>query len=273
MLTVGRSYLRNIKRLSRLLMNRRRGRTQTTASNRCLILRKTKTTCPKITIKTQRVGVGAGDGDGDEEAEVVPEVVPDGNGETHEDEEEDSSDDFFDAGEGAVIHDRLSLRPASESGQSGSGGGTEDDPVGPVTPSAANTNTNTLPHNTKLTAVDFSRTISSDSTDLDDEEWVDPTPIPPTPLETAPPAFPPPIIAKTKSSSSAKSRKRKEARAHVPFPSSVQEDVQEDRPRRIPQMSTARGRDGGRTQSGGVKGVIAPDPGPAELDDPDGDDF
>jgi cysteine protease ATG4 len=198
-------------------------------------------------------------------------VVPDGNGETHEDEEEDSSEDSFDAGEGAVIPNRLSLCAASESGQSGSGGGTEDDPVGPVTPSAANTNT--LPHNTKLTGVDFSRTISSESTDLDDEEWVDPTLIPPTPLETAPPAFPPPIIAKTKSSSSAKSRKRKEARAHVPFPSSVAEGVQEDRPRRIPQMSTARGRDGGRTQSGGVKGVIAPDPGPAELDDPDGDDF
>ena len=50
--------------------------------------------------------------------------------------------------------------------------------------------------------------------------------------------------------------------------------MQEERPRRIPQMSTARGRDGGRTQSGGVKGVIAPagDPGMAEPD-ADGDDF
>ena len=41
-------------------------------------------------------------------------------------------------------------------------------------------------------------------------------------------------------------------------------------------MSTARGRDGGKTQSGGVKGVIAPDPDPgiAEPDnDRDGDDF
>ena len=127
--------------------------------------------------------------------------------------------------------------------------------------------------------MDFSsHTISSTSTDLDDEEWVDPTPIPPTPLESAPPtAFTPPIIAKTKSSSSAKSRKRKEPRvAHVPIPSSVAEGTQEDRPRRIPQMSTARGRDGGRTQSGGVKGVIAPDPdlGMTEPDDdPDGDDL
>ena len=97
-----------------------------------------------------------------------------GDGETRdEDEEEDSSDHFFDAGEGAVIGpDRLSLRAASESGQSqsGSGGGTEDDPVGPVTPSAAGP-TATIPHNNKPTAVDFRRARSS--TDLDDEEWVD----------------------------------------------------------------------------------------------------
>jgi cysteine protease ATG4 len=88
-----------------------------------------------------------------------------------------------------------------------------------------------------------------------------------------PTRIPTPIIAKTKSSSSTRSsRKRKEARvANVLFPSSVTEG--EDRPRRVLQMSTARGRDGGRTQSGGVKGVIAPDAGPAELDDPDGDDF
>jgi hypothetical protein len=118
-------------------MNRRRGRTRDDSLESMSDPEEDEDDMPedpKITIKTRRVGVGAGDGDGDEEAEVVPEVVPDGNGETHEDEEEDSSDDFFDAGEGAVIPDRLSLRPASESGQSGSGGGTEDDPVGPVTP-------------------------------------------------------------------------------------------------------------------------------------------
>ena len=189
------------------------------------------------------------------------------------DEEEEGSDDFFDAGEGAVIGGRgVSSRAESESGQSG--GGTEDDPVGPVTPSAAPTMVDGGTISRKPNAVNFSRTISADSADSndldDDEEWVDPTPIPPTPLETVPPAFPPPpVIAKTKSSSSAKSRKRKEARAPVPFPSSATEGGPEDRPRRVPQMSTARGRDGGRTQSGGVKGVIAPDPGPAEPDDVD----
>jgi hypothetical protein len=96
-------------------------------------------------------------------------------------------------------------------------------------------------------------------------------PIPPTQFEPVPPAFPPPI-SKTKSSSSAKSRKRKGEGVHVLFQSSVAEGVQEDRSRRLPQMSTVRGRNGRRTQCGGVKGVAA-DPGPAEPDDPDGDDF
>jgi len=204
--------------------------------------------------------------------------VGDEDGDTREDEDEEDSDgDFFDAGDGAVIGDRVSSRTASESGQSG--GGTEDDPVGPVTPSAAPSMARGT-MSRKANSVNFSRTMSADSGDLDDEEWVDPTPIPATPLETVPPAFPnavpvPPMMAKAKSSSSGKSRKRKEARAPVPvpFPSSTVEGGAEDRPRRVPQMSTARGRDGGRTQSGGVKGVITPDPGPTEPDDPDVDDF
>jgi len=213
-------------------------------------------------------------------------------------DEEDSDGDFFDAGEGATIDDRVSSRAASKSGQSE--GDTEDDPVGPMTPGPTDSRageTTTTPQR-KVHAVSFSRTTSADDGDLDDEEWVDPTPIPATPLDATPPLFPttassggagsPPMMIKTKSSSSTKSRKRKEARAPVPFPMSQAEGA-DDRPRRIPQMSTARGRDGGRTQSGGVKGVIAlgpdpepeagpeaePDPGPGDPDDPDadGDDF
>ena len=46
--------------------------------------------------------------------------------------------------------------------------------------------------------------------------------------------------------------------SHVLFQSSVAEGAQEDRPRLISQLSTAHRRDEGRTQSGGVKGVIAP---------------
>jgi hypothetical protein len=51
------------------------------------------------------------------------------------------------------------------------------------------------------------------------------------------------------------------------------EGAQEDKPRRVLQMSTVRGRDGGWTQSRGAKGIIVPDPGPPDPDDPDGDDF
>ncbi|KAF8269991.1 hypothetical protein EI94DRAFT_1699168 [Lactarius quietus] len=196
--------------------------------------------------------------DPDEEEDDMPMIKmhrvrawPNADVETREDEEEYSSEDFFDAGDGAVIDAgdgavidagdgavidagdgavigavRLSSRAASESGQSGVG--TEDDPVGPVTPSAVPT----MPSSTRkatVVDVDFSRTISSDSVDLDDEEWVDPTPILPTPLEPSPPAFPPPVIAKSKSCSSTKSRKRKEHPAHVPFPSSVVEGASRGR--------------------------------------------
>ena len=42
--------------------------------------------------------------------------------------------------------------------------------------------------------------------------------------------------------------------------------TQEDRPRRIPQMSTAPS-DGERTQSGSVKSIIMPDPGMTEPND------
>ena len=53
-----------------------------------------------------------------------------------EDVEEGYSDgeDFFDAGEGAANDDRVFSRVASKSGQSE--GDTEDDPVGPMTPSS-----------------------------------------------------------------------------------------------------------------------------------------
>ena len=56
---------------------------------------------------------------------------------------------------------------------------------------------------------------------------------------------------------------------HYPFPSSTTgevetEDNTEDSGRRIPQMRTTKARDGGRTQSGGVRGILLTD---------DGDDF
>ena len=48
--------------------------------------------------------------------------------------------------------------------------------------------------------------------------------------------------------------KGKESRvAHVSFPSSVAEGVQDDRPQRIPQMSTTRRRDGGGRRAGALR--------------------
>ena len=118
-------------------------------------------------------GEGNGEGEGDVVVAdvVVVDVDRDGDGETHGEDEEDSSDVLFDAGEGVVIGgDRLSLHAASESSQSGGGGGTEDDPVNPVASGTAIPH-NSTPSSSKPTAVDFSsRTISSTSTDLDDEE-------------------------------------------------------------------------------------------------------
>jgi cysteine protease ATG4 len=57
---------------------------------------------------------------------------------------------------------------------------------------------------------------------------------------------------------------------HYPFPSSItgeaekEDDKKGDGGKRIPQMRTTKARDGGRTQSGGVRGVLLTD---------DGDDF
>jgi hypothetical protein len=75
---------------------------------------------------------------------------------------------------------------------------------------------------------------------------------------------------KTMSSRSAKSRKGEESPSDVLFLSSVGGGTPEDRPGRVPQMTAARGHEGVRTPSGGVEGVIAPDPWPAQPDDRDG---
>ena len=76
-----------------------------------------------------RSGVSEGNRHGEGGAVVAD---GDGDGETYENEEEDSSDDFFYAGEGAIIPGRLSLRATSESG----GSGTKHNPVDPVTTGA-----------------------------------------------------------------------------------------------------------------------------------------
>jgi hypothetical protein len=73
---------------------------------------------------------GEGEGEGEKEEQEE--------GDDDDDEEEDSDGDFFDAGEGAVVDDRVSSRAASKSGQSEDTGG---DPVGPMTPGPITTPT------------------------------------------------------------------------------------------------------------------------------------
>jgi cysteine protease ATG4 len=139
-----------------------------------------------------------------------------------------------------------------------------------------------------------------DDDDDDDDDWVDPsvTTSPPPPPKIQAPAMVQTHSnssssssssgVKVKSSKSKKTVKRKSASvvpvlrtpepsAHFPFPSSVedtttpqQEDFQQQRDqlpemqengKKLQRMHTARARDGGRTQSGGVKGVLTAEDG------------
>lgn len=117
---------------------------------------------------------------------------------------------------------------------------------------------------------------------IDDEEWVDPSPPPPHSHVTSN-GLPVDIVSlKENSKGKAKSRKVNTSPSptppqHFPFPSS--DDAEEvkilgngsrdarDRGemRPSPHIRSIRARNGGRTQSGGVKGVW--------MDDGDGDEF
>ncbi|KAI0056521.1 hypothetical protein BV25DRAFT_1572624 [Artomyces pyxidatus] len=180
-----------------------------------------------------------------------------------EDDDEDDEDDTS------------SGRGASKSGQSEVD--TEEDAIGPITPGP-----------TARSTFESERAVKGGKDDAfvdrefddDDEEWVDPSV--PTPQAQSPTEVSAPPMAKSPSQGSAASggkgkKARKAARKtgvplvkvpsppaqeHFPFPSSNGAEPEEKK--RVPQMSTARARDGGRTQSGGVKGVPTTD---------DGDDF
>lgn len=94
-----------------------------------------------------------------------------------EGEEDASFDDFFDAGKASLSVVIVSSRAASESGQRSGVGGHRDGPVGPVMRStAASPSADILQHTQQRTDHSklSSRTISSDSADLNNEELVDP---------------------------------------------------------------------------------------------------
>lgn len=163
---------------------------------------------------------------------------------------------------------------------------TEEDPIGPITPSAAKTSFDIGSPAKEDSSVDG---LEFDDEE-DEEEWVDPMS---SPIEEAPPQPPPPpakvqaptmMPSRSTSSTSvtevgASSKQRKKSKRsspalktpvpssqqQYPFPASVpdedlaQPDVAGRSSKRMPQMRTAKARDGGRTQSGGVRGVPTDD--------------
>ncbi|KAI0320566.1 hypothetical protein OF83DRAFT_1258250 [Amylostereum chailletii] len=210
--------------------------------------------------------------------------------------EDDEDGDFFDASEGRP---RSPSTSPDVDGSSSSGRGeaksvpsevdTEEDPIGPLTPGPASRSTFESDRSA-LVGQDKARDVPvrESSMDADDEDWVDPSV--PTPRETSAP----PMAKSASNQSSAsedggkKKRKKREKSAkeaggvpvvkapsppppqqqqqqqHFPFPTSTADGAGPEDKRRVPQMSNTRARDGGRTQSGGVKGI---------LTNEDGDDF
>ena len=150
--------------------------------------------------------------------------------------------------------------------------------------------------NRSISGRDDGNSLSFD--DEEDEEWLDPSDSPQTPLPSwTPPAVPqrqhPIPISASRSSSSSISRestasaqsapprerrrtKKSTSSGHtitrsssshhsqtpqVPFPATHPEEdlTRQTSPGRVPKMRTAVARDGGRTQSGGIKGLIPDD--------------
>jgi cysteine protease ATG4 len=202
-----------------------------------------------------------------------PDIDMEFDGEREDQEPVENEDQFFDT--------RSSDSPVTK-GQ-GSEIDTEEDPVGPITP-GPNSMFEVDKHSKEKEAVDDFEEISAED---DDEDWVDPSlPTPLAPSSQQPYAPPLEKSISTSSTSSAGSagkgqskkaagRKSKKSsvplmkmpvkpEAHFPFPRSLEESVHDEGrgseaepyERR---MNNARARDGGRTESGGVKAVLTED--------------
>ena len=192
------------------------------------------------------------------------------------DEEEDDSEPFFDdaASKG---HSR---------GTKSSDFDTEEDPMGPITPGPGSRTTFDVP---KVPGKEREEDgFEPDELDGDEEEeeeeeedddsWVDPS-VPTSPDVRSPDRFsaPPMTLSKSNGSTSSggsgtsrskksntRKAREKEPPTHYPFPSSVEDSpgimTGEENGNGV-RMHTARARDGGRTQSGGVKGVLTTEDG------------
>ncbi|KAJ7027134.1 hypothetical protein C8F04DRAFT_1238275 [Mycena alexandri] len=176
---------------------------------------------------------------------------------------------------------------------------TEEDPVAPITPlpgsrfdlSGGPTPAAAAGKGKGKTAGDVYAELEGDDSFVDaageieiEDDWVDPVG-PPSPV--APPPAPPPLKKSASSKSKGKSRSKKAVpvpSVHYPFPVSVEDGAgtampaspphrerEQERQRNVTvspragggaigqRMHTARARDGGRTQSGGVRGVLTED--------------
>ncbi|KAH0826422.1 cysteine protease required for autophagy [Lanmaoa asiatica] len=191
----------------------------------------------------------------------------------------DTEDQFFDTRS-------TSISPVCSSvkgGTKGSEADTEEDPIGPITPGP----NSTFEVDKDGAVKGLSRNDDFEEIDgheeEDDEEWVDPSM--PTPLaqSTERPYAPPMTKAKsTGSTGSTNSRKGKKGKkskkasvpivhtpsppmkpeVHFPFPRSLEESFHErsyEAGNYEKRMNNTRARDGGRTESGGVKAVLTDD--------------
>lgn len=163
-------------------------------------------------------------------------------------------------------------------------GDTEDEPVDPITPGPGRNAFSDIrapgqiekQSSTSTTGSSQADSLSFD--DEDDEEWIATDYTREPEQDASSPLIDPPdllnsqatIIRETSESSSSepsrhrrktKKKTAKPAPVQYPFPAST--DEVEEAPRspskRVPQMRTAKARDGGRTQSGGVRGIPADD--------------
>ncbi|KAG9311154.1 cysteine protease required for autophagy [Chiua virens] len=191
----------------------------------------------------------------------------------------DAEDQFFDTRS-------MSISPVCSSvkgGTKGSEADTEEDPIGPITPGPHSRSTFEVDKHEDSTLKDLSRNDDFEEIDgheEDDEEWVDPSI--PTPLAQSIDRPYAPPITQAKSTGSTGSRKGKKGKkskkssvpivnapsppvkseAHFPFPRSLEESFHErldERGNYEKRMNNARARDGGRTESGGVKAVLTDD--------------
>ena len=207
-------------------------------------------------------------------------------------DDDDDDDEFSDAQDHEDNERSRSNSPVTSLPSSSSKaeeGDTEDDPVDPVTPGAGKSSfVNILPpmlQKSVSTSTTESASSGIDSVSFDDEdevEWVghDMDVMTPQQEYYASAAAFDASLTESQATISPRSsqsglggtehtkQKRKPGKKkhsktappqQYPFPATADDDDASGPPRRIPQMRTAKARDGGRTQSGGVRGVPADD--------------